>query len=164
MDNQDKKCKDKVRSGSELSDRISDLRKLWKAEQDGNEDGVEDLGTLNEYGLCFDYVPRGTFADQKQGYFRYQLSTGGPADEFRFFCESVDGMPYKVEYWFLDWFDGANITLHGTQEQLLMELFDYITGGEAQKMALEASEKFQWHCLMNQLAKEASKKPQRREG
>jgi hypothetical protein len=60
-----------------------------------------------EYGLCFDYVAPGTFNDQDEGYWRYQLSWGGPSDEIRFY--SSDGKHlYKAEYWFLDWFDGAH--------------------------------------------------------
>jgi hypothetical protein len=84
------------------------------------------------YGLSFDYVEPYTFGDQERGYFRYQISWGGPAEEFRFF---VDVLPKsvgawhrserfpnpvwrldKIEYWFLDWFDGAPITIHEHHE------------------------------------------------
>jgi len=81
-----------------------------------------DLGSFWDYGLCFDYVPDGTFSDQDEGYFRYQLSTGGPGDEFRFFV-GYDHRPYRVEYWFLDWFDGASRTLYGQDRDLLLDIF-----------------------------------------
>ena len=35
-------------------------------------------------------------------YVRYQMSGGGPSDELRFYRDG------KIEYWFLDWFDGAS--------------------------------------------------------
>ena len=65
-------CKKKV--AQELRSRISALRRLFKAYQEGQEEGIDDLGTFPEYGLCFDYVAPNTFKDQKRGYFRYQLS------------------------------------------------------------------------------------------
>ena len=114
-------CKERV--AEELKSRIADLKKLWKLYQADPEAGDEELGTFNEYGLCFDYVARRTFSDQKQGYFRYQLSRAGPSDEFRFYCDA-ERNPYKIEYWFLDWFDGAKIVLHGRNEELLREIFN----------------------------------------
>ena len=47
---------------------------------------------------------------------------GGPADEFRFFCdENVN--PVRIESWFLDWFDGAHLTLSGKEFEILAEIF-----------------------------------------
>lgn len=106
-----------------LEDRLSDLRRLWNAYCDGDKT-LEDLGTLPEYGLSFDYVSPGTFADQREGYFRYQLSWGGPSDEFRFFV-NPDFSCHRVEYWFLDWFDGAHRRLSDRDENLLLELWDW---------------------------------------
>lgn len=81
------------------------------------------MGAFNEYGLSFDYVSPNTFENQKRGYFRYQLSWGGPSDEFRFYCdENLE--PVEIEYWFLDWFDGAHLTLAGRDNELLLEIFE----------------------------------------
>ena len=130
------KCKDKVRK--ELRGRIEDLDKLFRAYQAGNESGVERLGTFPEYGLCFDYVPRGTFGDQHRGYFRYQLSWGGPADEFRFFTDETLELT-RIEYWFLDWFDGAHITLRPESKEycLLSEIWEFFkeTGTVQEELA-----------------------------
>jgi hypothetical protein len=115
-----KNCKQRVRQ--ELKDRIADLRKLFSAYRKGDEEGVEGLGTFPEYGLSFDYVAPNTFNDQKRGYFRYQHSWGGPADEFRFYCDE-NFQTVEIEYWFLDWFDGAGIDLGGEDYQLLEEIF-----------------------------------------
>ena len=56
---------------------------------------------VNQFGLCFDRVEAGTFEDQRAGYWRWQLSWGGPSDEFRLFDNG------DLEYWYLDWSDGA---------------------------------------------------------
>lgn len=113
-------CKDRV--AKHLRGRVKDIRKLWEMYQRDPELSDEELGVFNEYGLCFDYVAPGTFRDQKRGYFRYQLSTGGPGDEFRFYCDE-NLRPARIEYWFLDWYDGAKIILHGKDEALLSEIF-----------------------------------------
>lgn len=113
-------CRERIRE--HLTSRVSDLRRLWKAYQTGDDDGVPDLGNIYEYGLSFDYVAAGTFKDQREGYFRYQISWGGPSDEFRFFTDAQRQVT-RIEYWFLDWFDGAKVTLHGKREAFLLELF-----------------------------------------
>ena len=119
----DAKCGDKVRTA--LTNRLADIRKLWKAYQSGDEDKYsEDIGTFPEYGLCFDYVAPETFTDQPRGYFRYQISYGGPSEEFRFYTdESLDA--YKIEFWLLDWFDGAKRNLNGKRFELMSEIFDF---------------------------------------
>ena len=115
-------CKSHV--AGELKGRIDDLTKLWAAYREGDEERhQDDLGTFNEYALSFDYVAPGTFDDQPAGYFRYQISWGGPGDEFRFYI-NPDFSAYHVEYWFMDWFDGAKIDLDGDARTLLMEIFE----------------------------------------
>lgn len=83
-----------------LQDRLADLTWLLAGVK------CEELGRLEDYALGFDYVPPYTFDDQSEGYFRYQISWGGPSDEFRFFYRGT--LDYRFEYWFLDWFDGAH--------------------------------------------------------
>jgi len=145
----DQKCEDRIQA--ELESRLDDLHKLWAAYtgQDceacegigENEEGEDcpicegtgrtpeedpDLGNIYEYGLAFDYVAPQTFKDQDEGYFRYQLSYGGPSDEFRIFAHPVPKgfSVYRIEYWFLDWFDGARRTLSGEDRQFIQEIFD----------------------------------------
>lgn len=89
-------CKSRVKEA--MFSRLADIRKLWKAEN--NE--TEDLGNLWNYGLSIDYIEPKTFKNQYKGYTRYQLSWGGPSEEFRWY----DGSS-RIEFWFLDWFDGA---------------------------------------------------------
>jgi len=103
---------------------IKDLERLIWARKEGRED--EELGPWYEYGLCFDYVPPYTFKDQREGYFRYQLSYGGPSDEFRFFVARInDPFPERIEYWFLDWFEGECIEVTNKEYDLLSEIWQY---------------------------------------
>lgn len=84
-------------------DRTKEVLDLYMNDSNVYENGDEDLPPFYEYGLCFDYVALGTFGDQEQDYYRYQFSYGGPSDELRIYNDGT------VEYWFLDWFDGAHI-------------------------------------------------------
>jgi hypothetical protein len=125
----DQKCEDRV--DSEMQSELATLRNLWKTyQEEGPEAYNEDEnGRLDEHGLCFDYVTPGTFKDLREGYFRYQISTGGPGDEFRIFANGQGDrwVIYRIEYWFLDWFDGAHRILTGDDfkfmEELLMSYF-----------------------------------------
>jgi hypothetical protein len=72
------------------------------------EDRLKELHTVE--GLCFDYVEPETFTDQLEGYWRWQLSWGGPGDEFRIYV-NPDKSVHRIEYWYLDWYDGAKVTL-----------------------------------------------------
>jgi hypothetical protein len=97
----------------------------------------EDLGSIWEYGLSFDYVQPGTFGEeQDEGYFRYQLSWGGPSDEIRYYVDPSDAeadpyrvIPWKVQYVFLDWFDGEARSLHGDDRALALSLFHWFQEG-----------------------------------
>ena len=115
----EKKCKDRVKV--RYDGRMESLRRIVKADNEGKPD--PDYGPLNEYGLSFDYVAPGTFTNQREGYFRYQLSWGGPSDEFRFYT-GPELKPHRIEYWFLDWYDGAHITLEGEDFDFMADLFD----------------------------------------
>jgi len=125
-------CKERVRS--HMNSRMGDLKALYRFHDltvkqryqflDGNGYGTPDDPTdedainerlyeiQNEYGLSFDYVAPGTFSDQGRGYWRYQISYGGPSEELRFYATEGPSIDY-IEFWFLDWRDGAKIKLSG---------------------------------------------------
>ena len=130
---EDQRCEDRVKDSFEST--MDDLRQLWAAYCNGEEE-VEDLGTFYEYGLCFDYVSADTFTDQKPGYFRYQLSYGGPSTEFRYYTDA-DLSLYKIEYWLLDWFDGAHVLVDGDDYKLMGEIFDMFKEIGSVEMELE---------------------------
>tara|TARA_R100001510_G_scaffold55781_1_gene60221 strand:+ start:99 stop:530 length:432 start_codon:yes stop_codon:yes gene_type:complete len=75
---------------------------------------------VNQSALCFDFVKAGTFTDQKVGYYRLQLSYGGPSTEFRIYTDKDLNIDY-VEYWYLDWFDGASIIIN---DKLVIEILE----------------------------------------
>tara|TARA_R100001480_G_scaffold140830_1_gene138125 strand:- start:174 stop:674 length:501 start_codon:yes stop_codon:yes gene_type:complete len=60
----------------------------------------------NQLGLSFDFVDADASEGQSCGYWRWQLSTGGPGDEFRIFTDVKKNID-RIEYVYLDWFDGA---------------------------------------------------------
>lgn len=106
-----KTCKERV--SEQWEGRRRDLRLLL----DSEDNYTEELGDLNEYGLCLDLVEAGTFKGQREDYVRYQFSWGGPSDELRFFKNG------DIEYWFLDWFDGASIDV--TSDEIAVAIRDY---------------------------------------
>lgn len=60
-------------------------------------DFFDSVGDFFDYGLSFDFVDAGTFDDQTEGYYRFQLSWGGSSDEIRFYHDG------RIEYVYLDW-------------------------------------------------------------
>lgn len=113
MSEQELKCKDKVQNHFES--RMRDIRTLYYAP----EQTTEELGNLNEYGLSIDLVETGTFKDQREDYIRYQISWGGPAEEFRIYKNG------DVEFWFLDWFDGAHVDVTGEDMIIILDIVGF---------------------------------------
>ena len=93
---EERRCKDLVQE--QFEGRLEDL----KVTDPDDENYIE--------GLCFDYVDPKTFPDQLEGYWRWQLSWGGPSDEFRIYI-NPDKSVHRIEYWYMDWYDGAHVTL-----------------------------------------------------
>ena len=72
----------------------------------------EDLfDYVNNNALSWDYVEPGTFEDQEEGYYRLQLSWGGPSSEFRIYTTQYADEIDVIEYHYMDWFDGASINV-----------------------------------------------------
>jgi hypothetical protein len=136
MSDRQKTCAERWREQKDST--FGDLRTLWDAYCNG-EEYVEDLGNIFEYGLSFDYVSPGTFGEeQTDGYFRYQLSWGGPSDEIRYYADPddcEDGADYihprRITYVFRDWFDGEERGLNGGDHALALDLFEWFKEGGA---------------------------------
>jgi len=137
------KEKDMCRTKKSKNRRIRDIETFYAPDQVETEDlrqrlveqGYEfndpvDRETLidtcyerqSEYGLCFDYASR--TLGNKGGYYRYQLSWGGPQEEFRFFVDP-DGFLRRVEFWYLDWGTGERIVLKDKEFALLKGVFEF---------------------------------------
>ena len=79
-------------------------------------EALEDLGDFSTHALWTDRA-----MDGKKGRFTiWQLSTGGPGDEFRIYPDGT------IEYWFLPWYDGAYIELEGHALTLLREIVEML--------------------------------------
>lgn len=91
-----------------MASRLEDIKLLYKN---------ENWQALKEYALSTDFVSANTFNDQPCGYWRYQISWGGPQDEFR-----VYSVINKVEYWFLDWYDGASLPIKGRNATMIRNI------------------------------------------
>jgi len=127
-------CRKLVRD--QWQSRQKELERLIALNCSGDEDADSDTGTLSEYGLSFDYVAPGTFQDQKEGYWRYQLSWGGPSDEIRFFSSDGETL-YRAEYWFLNWGDGAKLDV--TENRCAFDLWAwFFDGGSVEATREEA--------------------------
>lgn len=113
--NKEKKCKQLVKGA--YKSRIEDIRKMFEAE----DQYTPELGKLAEYGLSIDIVEAGTFKN-KRPYARYQLSWGGPSEEFRI---GEDG---TVKFWYLDWFDGASIEVTGKDADMIKQIVENSIG------------------------------------
>lgn len=112
MELKEKKCADKVQAA--FDSRMADIRTLWEAE----EQTTEELGSLYEYGLSIDRVEAGTFEGQRASYWRYQLSWGGPSEEFRMYDNG------DIEFWYLDWFDGACVDVTGRDADVIQGIIE----------------------------------------
>ena len=115
MQTKEKKCIDLVQSEYDYTlNQFKEAYQYFNQDEELREpneelEHCEDFSQyISEYGLCFDKVEPNTFQGQKLGYWRWQLSWGGPSDEFRIFVDE-DKNIYKIEYWYMDWFDGASI-------------------------------------------------------
>jgi len=136
-----KKCvdlvKEKYQENLKKYEQAKNFLDIDKSERNKFEeflsDTFEDLNQyedffdyVNQSGLCFDRVEAGTFEDQRAGYWRWQLSWGGPSEEFRLFDNG------DLEYWYLDWFDGACVKVTDEIFENIMANFKELSGDACQ--------------------------------
>ena len=106
----DKRCKDLVEEV--FKNRMYEIREMYNSPDQNHP----EFGRLNEFGLCLDFVEAGTFSDQREDFIRYQLSWGGPQEEFRLYKNG------DVEFWYLDWFDGACVSVNGGDADIIKDI------------------------------------------
>lgn len=94
-------CAERIKSN--LKDREEDLMRFYNAWY-GKEKWTDEISNeWQSYGLSYDFV-EASDSNNQEGYYRFQISWGGPSDEIRFYDN-------RTEYWFLDWFDSAKIDI-----------------------------------------------------
>lgn len=113
-----KSCRGRLRLS--LAERITDLKRLIEIEKQGVYEKA-----LSEYAESFEYVPAQTFPVQRQGYFKYALQLGHPQDEFHFYTDEAFNVK-KIEYWYMDWFDGAKVTLNGRKKDVMLQVWQWM--------------------------------------
>ena len=114
-------CEQRIEEHQES--RLDDLRRFQASGWDEAQLSDDDYAMpFNEYGLSWDYVESDT--EDRPGYWRYQISCGGPAEELRFYCDQA-GHVWTIEFVFLDWSDHAKRTLQGDDRKLGQEIWDY---------------------------------------
>ena len=100
------RCKDVIKG--ELEDRTRDLKELWNAE----EQATEELGDLDSYFLGIWFNQAGDYGQREQ-FFKLQISTGGPGDQFLVYLNG------DCEYTYENWFDVATLQV---EDQELKEI------------------------------------------
>ena len=123
MTTKQKTCSELVHSACES--RLEEIRLMLDPQE-------SEFDRFHEYGPSFDYVEPGTFTDQDEGYLRFQISWGGPSEEIRFYVSPTqnagyygvrpDWHLYRIEFWYLDWFDGACVDI--TKNDTARAVFD----------------------------------------
>ena len=91
---------------------------------------------VNQLGLCFEKIEAAPELEpispyKSYDYFRWQLSWGGPADEFRIYLTGDEKIE-RVEYWYFDWFDAAHLKIEklpGVLEETLEFLLEGSSNG-----------------------------------
>ena len=81
-----------------------------------NFDNEEIQEEFRDYGLSIDVIEPLTFEEQEEPFIRYQISWGGPSEEFRKFDD-------RIEFCYLDWFVGYSLDV--SEDETINQLFDY---------------------------------------
>lgn len=119
---------------------IRDLSLLWKGEDELTEEdkkqfcdeyGWDEYDEENRYEVRTDYALEFSYISPKcgpvgfgEGYFRYLCSRGRPSEEFRIFVSGPEHIVHRVEFWLLDWSDGAHRTLTPCERDILETIFE----------------------------------------
>ena len=92
-------CKDRIEAHKDS--RMEDLKEFKNT-----PDILGDGSNFYDYALSWDFVEPHTYEDQPIGYFRYQISSGGPSEELWYYLNRSQTAVKSVKFWLLDWFDG----------------------------------------------------------
>lgn len=85
---------------SEIKEKVREVEEVIRG-------FTHDCGDFHEYGLCFDFVEA---SEHHDGFYRFQISWGGPSSEIRFYADG------GKEFVYMDWFCGVGLNLNGSTE------------------------------------------------
>ncbi len=121
----DKSCKELIKE--ELNERIADFKQALRSYEENDYckivteygDEYEDvIDWINDYAL-------GYYDDKQFRAKRLELSCGGPQDYFLYFPKLE-----RIEYHYLDWYDGASLVLDGMQYNIMLKIFKLLGADE----------------------------------
>jgi hypothetical protein len=96
------------RIGEELRGRLKEIGEALKDEEKAQE------------------FEEGILAIDRKVIYRVEMSWGGPSDYFEIEVDPVEHQIVDIVYHFLDWFDGAEVTLQGEDFDLVEQEFSYL--------------------------------------
>ena len=124
-DRNNKRCSELIED--ELKRRIADFKQTLRSYEENNyekivtEDGYEYEDIID----WIVYYSLGVYDDNYYRAKRLELSCGGPQDYFLYFPK-LD----RIEYHYLDWFDGASLVLDGEDFKVMSEIFKLLGADE----------------------------------
>jgi len=125
MGDRNKRCSELIED--ELKRRIEDFK---QALSNFKENNYEKIVTENDYEYedIIDWVNNYVLGYYDDNYYRakrLELSCGGPQDYFLYFPKLE-----RIEYHYLDWFDGASLVLDGEDFEIMSEYFKLLGADE----------------------------------
>jgi len=86
-----------------LISRSEDIEDIMQRQQSEDPDIADQAYTeFYEYGLSFEYVPPFRFENQRAGFWCWQISWGGPSEEFRVYVDE-DEIVQEIDFVYKDW-------------------------------------------------------------
>ena len=108
-----------LRFKKEFDIHYKEVEEFLKENQDF--DVEKDIGFIDEHPLSIDYIEPNV--NDTPPHWQYLISYGGPGSEIRFFVDDKSSTkPYKVEFWFLEWFNSAGQDV--TSEAIIEHLWE----------------------------------------
>ena len=94
-----------------LISRSEDIADIMQRQQSEDPDIADQAyNEFYEYGLSFEYVPPFKFPDQRAGFWCWQISWGGPSEEFRVYVDE-DERIVEIDFVYLNWGEGHTIPI-----------------------------------------------------
>lgn len=83
--------------------RSLDIKSIMERQQSEDPDIADQArDEFYQYGLSFEYVPPFRFENQRAGFWCWQISWGGPSEEFRVYVDEDEEIK-EIDFVYLDW-------------------------------------------------------------
>ncbi len=124
-DRNNKTCSELIRD--KLERRMTDFKQALKSYEENNYEKIvtEDGDEYEDIIDWIVYYSLGIYDDDYYRAKRLELSYGGPQDYFLYFP-----ILERIEYHYLDWFDGASLVLDSMQYNIMLKIFKLLGADE----------------------------------